>query len=179
MSQDSILPKVNDAVVDLLLDASSYERNIVVTVGHESEQALARKTLSSVSEGVQILPVQSTHKSLYEGFLEQIPTGSTVYVIDSSWDALEQGIALFGDNIPRATCGTATVPGFDNLRLSLNYPKWSSPSSMLSSSGSTPISQGEITQQNEAMMNPWTVLLDEQTFSELLSARIVSSSKVR
>ena len=196
------LPKINESVLDVLTHASG---NIVITVGHESDLALAEDTLSSV-EGplalrgtrivcvddlqfendfnditIQILPIQSSHASFYKTLLERAPSCSMIYIFEGSWHALEQGIPLFGDNIPRVGVGMAgTILGRD-LKLSLNFPAWSSmettnqrSSIVVPSGGSS--TQGDATQQNEAMMNPWTNLVSEQDFAELLSARIVRST---
>ena len=83
--------------------------------------------------------------------------------IESSWQALEEAITLFGDNIPRGGSGIAPATDGDNVKLSLNFPKWAH-------------GQSPDTQKNEALMNPWTNLVSEQAFSELLSARIVKST---
>lgn len=136
---------------------------------------------------VKLVPIRSTNAAFYEDILKQAPSSSTVYVFESSWHALEQSISLFGDNIPRGTGMAKTILGRD-MQLSLNFPAWSSPvgSSQSGSSSSSSDSDrlpdgvaglGQAKQQNEALMNVWTNLVSEDEMSELLSARIVGSSR--
>lgn len=184
-------PDINYAVIDALKDSAS---NIIVTLGHESDLPTAKRAIESIGvrtavlcpqgdklcissnavddqRRIKLLAVPSNHGATYRDVLTNAPDQSTVYIFESSWPALEQGIDLFGDNIPQVGAGLAeTVVGRD-IKLSLNFPKWST-----SALATGQKSQGDVTQQNEAIMNAWTNLVGERDFSELLSARIVPSS---
>ena len=136
--------------------------------------------MSKKTRLVKVLPIESTNAGMYEDILKLAPSSSTVYVFDSSWHALEESIALFGDNIPRGNGRTRTILGRD-LQLSLNFPSWSWPagSSRTSQGADSDLGAagglGQANQQNEALMNVWTNLVSEDEMSELLSARIVGS----
>lgn len=110
---------------------------------------------------ITVIPVKTTHANMLRVLLKCAPTESTIYVFESSWHSLEQDITLFGDHVPRGNNGMAATTIGDGRKLSLNFPKWAQKS------------QDAI--ENEAMMNPWTNLVTEGAFSELLSARIVRS----
>ena len=130
--------------------------NVIITVGHESDLEMAKKTLSSAKTSiplephivsiddesllhcnsdddsatmVKLLPIGSTNAAIYEDILKQAPSSSTVYVFESSWHALEESISLFGDNIPRGNGMAQTILG-RNLMLSLNFPSWSPPATL-------------------------------------------------
>lgn len=173
-----------------------------MTVGHESDIAMAQKAIAAVGLSTSVLhfdedlstclnehdasnnctdifllAAPATHGSTYSDVLHKAPLGSTVYIFENSVSALEQGIFLFGDNIPRFGTGMAsTIIGRDIL-LSLNLPKWSS--TLAKDPPETVNSQGDFAQQNQAMMNPWINLVTERDFSELLTARIVSALEPR
>jgi hypothetical protein len=84
------------------------------------------------------------------------PADSTVYLIESDWNQLQKAIALFGDYIPRNNfVGKCIVP---DRQLSLCLAEWVS----------------HPTQHAAATMNPWTRLLAQQDFVEILLARIQS-----
>ncbi|CAB9497600.1 expressed unknown protein [Seminavis robusta] len=178
------VPEMNKAILDALEHSCG---NIIVTVGHESDMEMAKKTLSFMNiplstvtpdndslrqsldtsrendESIKLLAVSTTHASIYRDVLRMAHFGSTVYIFESSWHALKQGISLFGDNIPRRGSGMAETIIGKGINLSLNLPKWSSSV------------EGDINQQNEATMNAWTNLVEEIDCAELLSARIVPS----
>lgn len=196
------MPEINDAVMDASTNANG---NVIITVGHASDLKMAQKSLTgaaihsstpidfwvasspidlfdnkessqSTTTSIPLLPVDTTYADMYKQIVEQTQSGSTVYVFESSWHALEQGISLFGDYIPRGGSGMALTTFGEDKKLCLNFPKWSSILSPTSSSGVAVAKNGDIAQQNEAMMNPWTNLVSEQEFAELLSARIVPFS---
>ena len=164
-----------------------------MTVGHVSDMNMAQKTLSAlhtpinvvspddgslrdcldtsreVDGSLKLLAVPTTHGSIYRDVIRLAHFGSKIYIFESSWHALQQGISLYGDNIPRPESGgmAETVIG-KGVQLSLNLPQWTCYKSTMHS-------KGDVNQQNEAMMNPWTQLVGERELAELLSARIVSS----
>jgi hypothetical protein len=84
------------------------------------------------------------------------PVDSTIYVMDSSWHALQKEVLLFGDYIPRQGVGRCFQP---DRRLSLCLAKWAT--------------NTDPSQHSAATMNPWTRLVNLSEFTELVSARIL------
>jgi hypothetical protein len=186
------VPPLNYAILDALQHSSG---NIIVTVGHASDMAMAHKALSPLNSPIavvspddgslkecldtsreddgslKLLAVPTTHGSIYRDVIRLAHFGSKVYIFESSWQALQQGISLYGDNIPRAGSGgmAETIVG-KGVLLSLNLPQWTCYKSTMHR-------KGDVNQQNEAMMNPWTQLVGERELAELLSARIVRSPR--
>lgn len=164
--QDDDLPAVNAVVCDAL---SQSMGNVIVTVGHESELAILQNALKGTPLG--LVSVSSTEKALetkislvpssetraIRQLLTNAPKDSTVYVVNSCWKTLQKAKSLFGDNVPRGGSLARAAIG-NSVKLSLNLPDWA----------------GSHSQRNDAEMDPWTNLISEDQFTELVSARIVT-----
>lgn len=171
-------PALNSVVCDALADCSG---RVYITIGHKSDLDTALKALQQSPLGLQVHTAPSLEEisEELEGKVVLVPLGSqtetsilrqiicgaspesTVFAVNSSWNTLQKSKILFGDNIPRLPNGMANANIGDSIRLSLNLPKWAE--------------NTHPSQHNDALMNPWTNLLGEAEFSEILSARIVSS----
>jgi len=168
----SLLEAIRDAVLHACQDS---DRQLIVTVGHTSELQTAKASLegasidcrlaSSVSEalggdgdsGVDGIALLVQSKDTIRDIVEESSAGTTVYVVNSCWKALQESVPLYGDYIPRQnSVGKCFAP---RKYLSLCLPAWSS----------------HLTQQGAATMNPWTHLLSRTEFKELVSARVLSS----
>ena len=183
LSDEEATPEPNTP--SLLLDEAIHsavlhacqddDRQLIVTVGHTSDLKTAKASLegasidcrlaSSVSDalgddvdsGVAGIALLVQSKDTIREIVEESSAGTTVYVVNSCWKALQRLVPLYGDYIPRQnSVGKCFAPG---KYLSLCLPAWSS----------HPTEQGTVT------MNPWTRLLSRTEFKELVSARVLSS----
>jgi hypothetical protein len=101
--------------------------------------------------------VPSSETRAIRQLLTNAPKDSTVYVVNSCWKTLQKAKSLFGDNVPRGGSLARAAIG-NSVKLSLNLPDWA----------------GSHSQRNDAEMDPWTNLISEDQFTELVSARIVT-----
>jgi hypothetical protein len=168
-----VRPTIESSVADALRLLLSIEENsVVVTIHHASELSMAAATLQEAKVKFQIFKtaedalrhstLESSTISLFctngsktanRDLVAKAPHESTIYIVESSWHALQQDIALYGDYIPRqgnvGKCGV--VP---NRRLSLNLAGWAKTI--------------DPTQQAAATMNPWTRVLSLSDFREMV-----------
>lgn len=127
------------------------DSGLSIQVATSVEDALRR-------DGMVLLPRMSQREtSTVHQILRLAREGSTAYVIDSSFPALQKEKWLFGDDVPRSSVGKTFVG--DHHHLSLNLAKWAE--------------NTHLSQHNEAEMDRWVNLITEEQFSELVSARIV------
>ena len=84
--------------------------------------------------------------------LKHAPKGTTLDVIESSWERLESNICYFGDYIPRPQQNKSTKCVVPDKFLSLHLADWPATS--------------HPTQQASATMNPWTNVISWKDLSE-------------
>jgi hypothetical protein len=113
----------------------SGDASVTVRVAEVAEEC----TQQHSTDVVYLLP-ESAHT--INTVLEACPAGSTVHVIDSSWERLQRHIALFGDYIPRTGVGKTIVA---DRMLSISLAEWA-PNS-------------HPNQHSAAVMNAWTRLI--------------------
>ena len=161
---------------------------LIVTVGHWSDldtaqislenAAISCRKVGSAKEALQQngnnpIPILVQSGDCIRDIVHMSPSGSTIYVIDSCWNALQQAIPLFGDSIPRPPNNIGKCRGIE-----------SDDSSLLASSGGADKNlclclagwASHPTQQGAAAMNPWTRLCSRDDLAELLSPTRVLSS---
>lgn len=160
------IPTIDPIVCDAL---SACAGKVLMTVGHSSEVEIAESSLEqakmdyqlveSVQEGIECksqVALMLKSKDTVSKAIANSPVDSTIYVLDSSWHALQKEVLLFGDYIPRQGVGRCFQP---DRRLSLCLAKWAT--------------NTDPAQHSSATMNPWTNLVNLSEFTELVSARIL------
>ena len=139
--------------------------HVILTAGHPTDLEAAGTVLRGSSlvhqkiNSLDDLQHPREHVGLLVGasntaedILKEMPEGSTLIVLESSWKSLCNQIHLFGDNIPRqGNIGKSSWPG---RRLSLYLASWAA--------------NTHATQHSAATMNSWTGLVDLTEFSELV-----------
>jgi hypothetical protein len=135
---------------------SNPSQRIILTVPCPSEYSVAQSSFRrhanvvfDATESIQdamdsnkpVVVLQSTQTMM--DLLKAAPEESTIVLVDSSWERLQDQILLFGDYIPRVDGSRKTKCAVPNRYLSLNLAEWSS----------------HPTQVPSAMMNPWTNVL--------------------
>ena len=168
----NVLPFVwNDGVCAAL---SQSLGRVIVTVSHESEIPMLQRLLHQTPLGASFLLLDSDEskshqrlstttysKTIVHQSVMDAPKDSTVHVIHSSWKTLLQAKPCFGDNIPRHGKRAAIAAiGDGSVQLSLNLPQWAENTHWC--------------QHNDAEMDPWTNLISENDFTELVSDSIWS-----
>lgn len=159
---------------------------LIVTVGHWSDldsaqisledAAISCRKVGSAKEALQQngnnpIPILVQTGDSIRDIVQMSPSGSTMYVIDSCWNALQQAIPLFGDSIPRPPFNIGKCRGLEDddssassvgadKNLCLCLAGWAS----------------HPTQQGAATMNPWTRICSPDDFADLLSLTRVLSS---
>ena len=169
-----MIPKANKDICRALSDCVGTV--IILRVGHESDlpmiqTALASTSLAGVIEASSVKEALTTtsqvcllvqdkldETQLVRQILTDALRGSTIYVIDNSWNTLQNLKVLFGDFIPRVGGKGKAAFGHEQ-QLSLNL--WS-PSASASL-------------RNNAEMDPWTNLIEKEDLIELTLARIIST----
>jgi len=175
------LPPTNQVICDALADCSA---KVYVTVGHKwdidvtvqvlEQSGLQVQIASSMddmnnndeeesSSTITLVPHGSdTETKLLRNIICNAKKGTSIFVVNSSWETLQKSKILFGDNIPRLPNAMGRSTFGQSINLSLNLPMWAD--------------NTHPTQHNDALMNPWTNLLSvEEELAEIMSARITSS----
>jgi hypothetical protein len=160
------IPAIDPIVCEAL---SASGGKVFLTVSHSSELEIAESSLEqakmdyqlveSVQEGIECksqVALILKSKDMVSKAITNSPVDSTIYVMDSSWHALQKEVLLFGDYIPRQGVGRCFQP---DRRLSLCLAKWAT--------------NTDPSQHSAATMNPWTRLVNLSEFTELVSARIL------
>ena len=169
MLKDDALPVVNNVVCEALSQSMGH---VIVIVSHESEVQILQRSLidtplgsyysmpsSETSVKSQFALLLNSDLKTVRQLLMEAPQDSTVHVVHSCWKTLQKAKSLFGDNIPRV--GKFANADVGNcVKLSLNLADWADTANMC--------------QHNDAVMDPWTTLMSEHEFAELVSARIVT-----
>lgn len=173
-SRDYDMPSIDASIREAVHACKKSGRRLIITIPHLSDVAAAKASLDAASLNCHLVTSaqdaleanMNNSVSLLVNFkettreiLQESPTGSTVYVIDSSWRRLQDKIVLFGDYIPRHQDNGAAKCVVAGKNLCLLLTAWAC----------------HPTQQAAATMNPWTRLIDATEFVEMLSARIVPS----
>ena len=169
--EDDTLLVVNNVICEALSQSMGH---VIVIVGHESEVRILQRSLKDTPLGsyYSMSCAETNVKSQFSllpnsdiwtirQLLMEAPQDSTVHVVHSCWKTLQKAKSLFGDNIPRVGRFANAAVG-NCVKLSLNLPDWAENTHMC--------------QHNDAIMDPWTSLMTEDEFAELVSARIVKDS---
>ena len=168
---NSFVPRLADECIPEVLNACTQK--LILTVDHPSDLPIAASTLEAMNlkfrtvENVgEVIELENETALLVKRsetlaqLLQTAPEKSTTFVIDSSWTSLEQSIPLFGDHIPRlGSIGKSCVP---HKNLSLQLASWAR--------------NTHPSQHAAATMNAWTGVVGFTDFTEMLSARVISSS---
>jgi hypothetical protein len=160
------IPIIDQIVCEAI---SACAGKVLMTVGHSSDVEIAESSLAqakmdyqlveSVQEGIECksqVALLLKSKDTVNEAITSSPVGSTIYVLESSWHALQKEVLFFGDDMPRQGVGKCFQP---DRQLSLCLAEWAT--------------NTDPAQHSAATMNPWTRLVDLTEFSELVSARIV------
>jgi hypothetical protein len=119
---------------------------------------------SSNSKNTQIVLLPKSARTIQD-LLQTAPADSTVHVLESSWQALQREIPLFGDHVP--VRGPAAAGGdlgtCSTSNLELVAADWAH------ADDNTPL-------ERAAVMSPWTRLLSLTELEECITARIVRAS---
>jgi hypothetical protein len=149
----------------------------MLRVGHSSDletvkRALRHCPLDGIPVATSIQEALSTNVSIlvkddcsdtntFRDILQQAPDGSTIHLVENTYNTLRDAKVLYGDNMPRrARVGKAAFGKHAQLSLNLLWQQHC----------------GSISQLNNAEMDPWTRLLtQEELIAELsVSTRIVT-----
>ena len=150
------------------------QKPVLLTVSHRSDWAMAQASLAnanvnyhavkSIQDALEpettlplvllLLDPSKKGSSATLDILKQASKDTTVTIIESSWDRLLSGIALFGEHIPLPVKGNKAKCVVPDRFLSLYLADWPATS--------------HITQQSAATMNPWTNVMTGDEFETLL-----------
>jgi len=176
-----------DVAETLVQAATDPSKRIIVTVSHGADLVAAETCLRAAfdSLGCNLVVVSNMEQALRSNcnsiallvksddsvadvLLQCARTANqeedeqcTVHVVESSWQALQREIPLFGDDFPRSGVGRTAW----GSRLALVAADWAH--SRVDSL------------ERAAVMSPWTTLLSRQDLEELLTARIVPRQRER
>lgn len=129
----------------------------------------AMRMMNSSNSNMKNTQIVLLPKSAFtiQDLLQTAPANSTVHVLESSWQALQREIPLFGDHVP--VRGPAPAGGADlgsstsTSNLELVAADWSH------ADDNTPL-------ERAAVMSPWTRLLSLTELEECITARIIQAS---
>jgi hypothetical protein len=109
---------------------------------HANVDFVATESIQDAMDSKKPVVVLQSNQTMMD-LLKAAPEESTIVLVDSSWERLQDQIPLFGDYIPRVDGSRKTKCAVPNRYLSLNLAEWSS----------------HPTQVPSAVMNPWTNVL--------------------
>jgi len=184
--KDDTLPQINSLLVEAIVE-SDFE--VFVLVGHTTHMEMVKELLShyigekmitcidkdgnyDVASSGRVLLVapkeDQSHHDVIRQIVSEVPSGSFIHAIHGSWSTLQQAKVLLGDDSPRLREGFGKVSGTTSTSSNTHKSK----SSLLKLSLPAWADTVDPRQLNDALMDPWTGIIEETAFLESLSAKI-------